>query len=287
MTGIASSATAVLVAHVAARTETMRVGSGGIMLPNHAPLVVAEQFGTLAALHPGRIDLGVGRAPGCGQRTARALRREAGAAERFGEELAELRGFLAPAEPDQGVQAVPGAGADVPVWVLGSSPESAALAGDLGLPYAFASHFAPDALDEALARYREHFTPSAHLARPCVMVAVNVLVAHTDAEARHQFSSVQQQFLRMIRGRQPGPLPAPTAMDRLWREDERERVEAMLAVRAVGTAGTVARELNALLARTGADELMVSTQTLDPAATLRSYELLAGVRGQLAHAPGR
>lgn len=280
MAGIASSATAVVMAQVAARTETIRVGSGGIMLPNHAPLVVAEQFGTLASLHPGRIDLGVGRAPGSGRRTARALRRDPQAAERFAEELAELRGYFADTG-EAGVRAVPGAGLDVPMWILGSSPGSAQLAAELGLPYAFASHFAPDALDEALAVYRRAFRPSAQLARPWAMVGVNVLVADSDAEAQWQFTSVQQQFLTMIRGRQPGPLPEPAAMGERWDAAERERVAHMLSVSAVGAEETVARQLGAWLAHTGADELIVTTQTFDPRATQRSFERLVGLRGQL------
>jgi luciferase family oxidoreductase group 1 len=283
MAGIASSATAVLMAHVAAHTEHIRVGSGGIMLPNHAPLVVAEQVGTLAALHPGRIDLGLGRAPGTGQRTVRALRRgETGGAERFAEDLDELRGYLAPAERGQAVQAVPGAGQAVPVWILGSSPGSAALAAELGLPYAFASHFAPDGLLEALAVYRERFRPSPQLERPYAMLGLNVLVADSDAEARYQFTSIQQQFLTMVRGRTPPPLREPVPdMDALWEPFERERIEAMLWASAVGSPDRVREDIQRFLAQTGADEIMATTQTYDPAATLHSYELLAGIRGEL------
>ena len=277
MTGIASSATAVLMAHVAAHTETIRVGSGGIMLPNHPPLVVAEQFGTLAALHPGRIDLGLGRAPGTDRRTVRALRRDPQeGAERFPQDLAELRAYLAPAEPEPMVQAVPGAGAAVPVWILGSSPASADLAASLGLPYAFASHFAPAELDTAVARYRANFQPSEALAAPYVMVGLNVAAADTDAEARYRFTAVQQQFLRMSRGRKPGPLPAPVAdMDALWAPDERERVDQMLWASAVGGPETVAAQLAAFVERTGADEVMATTQMFDAEAAIRSYALLA------------
>jgi luciferase family oxidoreductase group 1 len=284
MTGIASSATAVLITHVAAHTTTIRVGSGGVMLPNHAPLVVAEQFGTLDALHPGRIDLGLGRAPGTDRRTVRALRRDPNeGAERFPEDLAELRGFLAPAAPDQFIQAVPGAGAQVRVWILGSSPSSAELAARLGLPYAFASHFAPAELDTALALYRERFQPSEALAEPYAMAGFNVAAADSDAEARRQFTSVQQQFLRMGRGRKPGPLPEPVAdMDALWAPDERERVGQMLSASAVGGPETVRAQLAAFVERTGVDEVMATTQMFEPAAVLRSYDILAQVAADLA-----
>ncbi|HKJ71366.1 MAG TPA: LLM class flavin-dependent oxidoreductase [Gammaproteobacteria bacterium] len=284
MTGIASSATAVLIGHVADATENIRVGSGGVMLPNHAPLVVAEQFGTLEALHPGRIDLGLGRAPGTDRRTVRALRRDPQeGAERFPADLEELRGYLAPAEPDQMVRAVPGAGSRVPVWVLGSSPSSAELAARLGLPYAFASHFAPAHLDEALALYRERFEPSEELAAPYVMAGLNVAAADSDAEARRQFTSVQQQFLRMGRGRKPGPLPEPADdMDALWAPDERERVGQMLWASAVGGPDTVAEQVAGFVERTGVDEVMATTQMHDPAAVIRSYEILAAVRDRLA-----
>ena len=277
MTGIASSATAVLIAHVAAHTGTIRVGSGGVMLPNHAPLVVAEQFGTLDALHPGRIDLGLGRAPGTDRRTVRALRRDPQeGAERFPADLDELRGFLAPAMADQFIQAVPGAGAQVPVWILGSSPSSAELAARLGLPYAFASHFAPAELDTALARYREQFQPSEQLAEPYAMAGLNVAAADSDAEAHRQFTSVQQQFLRMGRGRKPGPLPQPVDdMDALWSPDERERVGHMLWASAVGGPETVRAQLAAFVERTGVDEVMATTQMHDPQAVIRSYEILA------------
>ncbi|MEF8792112.1 LLM class flavin-dependent oxidoreductase [Thiohalorhabdus sp.] len=284
MTGIASAATAVLIGHVADHTETIRVGSGGVMLPNHPPLVVAEQFGTLAALHPGRIDLGLGRAPGTDRRTVHALRRDPQeGAERFPQDLEELRGYLRPAEPDQRVQAVPGAGAQVPVWILGSSPASADLAAGLGLPYAFAAHFAPAGLDTALARYRERFQPSDQLAEPYVMVGFNVAAADSDDEARRQFTSIQQQFLTMIRGRKPGPLPAPVAdMDALWAPEECERVEHMLWASAVGGPETVEAQVARFLAETGADEVMATTQMYEPAAVLRAYEILAAVRDRLA-----
>ena len=283
MTGIASSATAVLIGHVAGATTTIRVGSGGVMLPNHPPLVVAEQFGTLASLYPGRIDLGLGRAPGTDRRTVRALRRDPHEGpERFPQDLEELRGYLRPAEPDQFVQAVPGSGSEVPVWILGSSPSSAELAAELGLPYAFASHFAPADLDRALAVYRERFRPSEALSAPYAMVGLNVAAAETDAEARRQFTSAQQQFLRMSRGRKPGPLPPPVAdMDALWAPDERERVAQFLWASAVGGPGTVEGEVERFIERTGADEVMATTQMFDPAAAIRSYEILAEVRDRL------
>jgi len=277
MTGIASSATAVLMAHVAAHTETIRVGSGGIMLPNHPPLVVAEQFGTLATLHPGRIDLGLGRAPGTDRGTVRALRRErVDGAERFPEDLEELRGYFRSAGLKPGVRAVPGAGLDIPVWILGSSPDSADLAARLGLPYAFATHFAPDHVVEALARYRAGFQPSAQLDRPYVMLGLNVAAADTDAEARRLFTSVQQQFRNMLRGRTPGPLPPPVAdMDAHWDPDERERVTAMLWASAVGGPETVREQVARFVEGTGADEVMITTQMYDPAVALRSLEILA------------
>ncbi|MFP4607569.1 MAG: LLM class flavin-dependent oxidoreductase [Thiohalospira sp.] len=284
MTGIGSSATAVLIGHVAEATESIRVGSGGVMLPNHAPLVVAEQFGTLEALHPGRIDLGVGRAPGTDGRTVRALRRQdPDAAERFPEDLEELRGYLRPAERGQAVQAVPGAGREIPVWILGSSPSSADLAARLGLPYAFASHFAPYQLMEALDLYRSRFEPSEHLERPYVMLGLNVAAVDTDAEARRQFTSLQQQFLSMVRGRTPRPLPPPVAdLEEVATPEERERIAPMLWASAVGAPETVEREIRRFLERTGADEVMATTQMYEQAATLRSFELLAGVRERLA-----
>lgn len=277
MPGVGSSATAVLIGHVAGATETIRVGSGGVMLPNHTPLVVAEQFGTLASLYPGRIDLGLGRAPGTDPRTIQALRRDrSGGPEQFPRDVQELQAWFRPEEPGQPVRAVPGAGLEVPIWILGSSPSSAQLAAKLGLPYAFASHFAPAELDAALALYRERFQPSEVLAAPYAMAGFNVAAADSDAEARRQFTSVQQQFLRMGRGRKPGPLPEPVAdMDELWAPDERERVGQMLWASAVGGPDTVQAQLAAFVERTGVDEVMATTQMFDPAAVIRSYEILA------------
>ena len=274
--GVAGAATAVVVGHVAGGTTRIRVGAGGVMLPNHAPLVIAEQFGTLAALYPGRIDLGLGRAPGGDQRTARALRRTLGSGgDTFPRDLDELRGYFRPGGPGTGVHAVPGEGADVPIWLLGSSDFSARLAAELGLPFAFASHFAPDFLFEALTLYRRHFRPSATLDRPHVMVGVNAFAADTGAEAGRLFTSLQQQFLNLVRGT-PGLLPPPVdSTDALWTDAERAHVERMTRCSVVGDPAAVRRGLAAFAAETGADELMVTAQIYDHAARLRSFELVA------------
>jgi luciferase family oxidoreductase group 1 len=277
MPGIASAATAVVIGHVAAGTTTIRVGAGGIMLPNHAPLVIAEQFGTLASLFPGRIDLGLGRAPGSDQLTVRALRRSPAAADTFPQDVVELMGYFRPARPGQLVQAVPGAGVDVPIWILGSSLFGAQLAAALGLPYAFASHFAPAALMPALELYRAQFRPSERLERPYVMLGVNVFAAHTEAEAARLFTSLQQAFVNLRRGH-PGPLPPPDEGygERLTAVD-RSGIEEMLSWSMVGAPAMVRRGLEAFVARTGADELMVTSQIHDHAARLRSYQLTADV----------
>lgn len=282
MTGIASAATAVLIGHVADGTESIRVGSGGVMLPNHAPLVIAEQFGTLEALHPGRIDLGVGRAPGTDQLTARALRRHlAGAEDDFPRDVTELLSYFAPARPGQAVRAVPGAGLCVPVWLLGSSLFSAQLAAALGLPFAFASHFAPDYLTQALEVYRSGFRPSKTLAEPYAMPGINVFAADTDAEARRLFTSLRQAFVNLRRGR-PGPLPPPLDVaEGDWSETERAGVEHALAYSVVGSPETVRRGLAAFKDFTKADELMVTAQIFEHAARLRSFEIVAGVRDAL------
>jgi luciferase family oxidoreductase group 1 len=275
--GVASAATAVLIAHVAAGTQSIRVGSGGIMLPNHAPLVIAEQFGTLESLHPGRIDLGLGRAPGGDRPTMMALRRErARSGDTFPEDLLELMAYFRPGGPGTGVHAVPGEGLSVPIWLLGSSDFSARLAARLGLPFAFASHFAPDYLHAALALYRRHFTPSESLQRPHAMVAVNVFAADTDREARRQFTSLQQAFLNLVRGR-PGQIAPPVeSMDGLWTEAERFHVERMTRVSAVGSPDAVSERLAAITAETEADELILATQSYEHAARLRSFEIVAG-----------
>ena len=278
MPGIASAATAVVIGQVAAGTSTIRVGAGGIMLPNHAPLLIAEQFGTLESLYPGRIDLGLGRAPGSDQTVARALRRDPTAAESFPEDVAELLAYFRAAEPGQVVRAVPGAGLDVPVWILGSSLYGAQLAAAFGLPYAFASHFAPRLLSEAVETYRTNFRPSARLTQPYVMLGVNVFAADSDGEAQRLFTSLQQAFVSLRRGH-PGPLPPPvddfdeqlTPMDRLG-------ISEMLACSFVGSPESVQRGIARFVAATGADELMVTSQIFDHAARLRSYEITAQVR---------
>ena len=275
MPGVASAATAVVIGHVASGTRTIRVGAGGIMLPNHAPLVVAEQFGTLASLFPGRIDLGLGRAPGSDPATVRALRRSPGAADSFPEDVVELIGWFRPPVPGQSVQAVPGAGLDVPIWILGSSLFGAELAATLGLPYAFASHFAPAAMTEALALYRSRFQPSDRLDRPYVMLGVNLFAADTEAEAARLYTSLQQAFLNLRRGR-PGPLPPPD--DRLEERlapGDRLLIDHMLSCTVVGRADGVRHGLAAFTERTGADELMLTSQIYDHAARIRSYEIVA------------
>ncbi len=285
MPGIASAATSVVIGHVAAGTSTIRVGAGGIMLPNHAPLVIAEQFGTLDALFPGRIDLGLGRAPGTDQLTARALRRTlSGSVDEFPDDVLELLAYFRPAQPDQAVRAVPGAGADVSVWILGSSLYGAQLAAAFGLPYAFASHFAPAELDRAIEVYRARFRPSTYLSRPRVMLGVNVIAAETDDEARLLLTSLQQAIVGLRRGR-PGPLlpPVPGYDARLGPE-ERVMLDSFLTCAFIGAPHTVRAGLAAFVERTGADELIVTSQIYDRAARLRSYELLAGIRDDLARA---
>ncbi len=281
MTGVASAATSVLIGHVAAGTTTIREGAGGIMLPNHSPLVIAEQFGTLATLFPGRIDLGVGRAPGSDPAVSRALRRDPAAAETFPQDVVELLELFEPARPGQMVQAVPGAGVDVPVWILGSSLFGAQLAAALGLPFAFASHFAPAMMMQAIEIYRARFRPSSRLAAPYVMLGVNVIAADTDDEARRLFTSLQQAFVNLRSGR-PGPLPAPVERygERLT-PAEQFGLREMLACSVVGSAGTVATGLADFVARTGADELMIASQVFDHHARLRSFEIAAGAARRL------
>jgi luciferase family oxidoreductase group 1 len=281
MVGIASAATSVVIGYVAAGTSTLRVGAGGIMLPNHSPLVIAEQFGTLATLYPGRIDLGLGRAPGTDQRTLRALRRSPESADTFPQDVLELQALLGPVQPNQVIQAVPGANTNVPLWILGSSLFGAQLAAMLGLPYGFASHFAPDALDQAVAIYRERFQPSQQLARPYVLVGCNVILADTDEEARRLFTSPQQAFTNMFRGTR-GKLPRPIDdIETYWTPVEKIQASRMLACSFVGSPATVAPQLQAFIDRTGADELMVAAAIFDPKARMHSYELLAEIRKQL------
>ncbi|HEX7128237.1 MAG TPA: LLM class flavin-dependent oxidoreductase [Thermodesulfobacteriota bacterium] len=272
---IASAATSLVIAHVAAGTRTIRVGAGGIMLPNHSPLVIAEQFGTLAHLFPGRIDLGLGRAPGTDPLTVQALRRPPDAAERFPEDVLELEALLAPASPGQRIQAIPGVGTDVPLWILGSSTFGAALAAELGLPYAFASHFAPELLLQALALYRSRFKPSRQLDRPYAMVGVNVIAAETDAEARRLWTTQQMAFTDVFRGARGPSRPPIDDIERYWTPREKPLVMAMLARSIVGSPRTVRAGIDALVAETGADELIVVSDVYDHAARLRSFELIA------------
>ncbi len=280
--GIASAATSVVIGHIAGGTSRIRVGAGGIMLPNHSPLVIAEQFGTLASLYPGRIDLGVGRAPGGDHATARALRRYMSSVESFPQDVLELQSFFLQASPGQAVRAIPGAGLDVPIWVLGSSDFGARLAAELGLPYAFASHFAPEQLHAALAIYRDRFQPSAQLDEPHVMVLANVFAADTDDEARRLFTTLQQMILNLIRGK-PGEMPPPVdAMDSLWSPTERAQVLRMIRVSAVGSGETVRKKLDELAEVTEADELMITAQIFDHTARLRSFEIAAEVHGSTA-----
>ncbi|MGA0594338.1 LLM class flavin-dependent oxidoreductase [Enterovirga sp. CN4-39] len=284
MIGIASAATSVVIGYLAGGTSTIRVGSGGIMLPNHAPLVIAEQFGTLEALYPGRIDLGLGRAPGTDGRTLRALRRDPSAADRFPQDVLELQALLGPVQPDQVIRAVPGADSNVPLWILGSSLFGAQLAAMLGLPYAFASHFAPEALLPAIRVYRERFEPSAQLERPYVMAGVNVVVADTDEEARRLFTSPQQSFTNLVRGTR-GQLPPPIDdIESYWSPAEKAQASAMLSRSFVGSPERVRDGLQRFVAETGVDEIMVASAIFDHEARLRSYDLLAGVREQLAPA---
>ncbi len=277
MEGIASAATAVVIGAVAAATRRIRVGAGGIMLPNHAPLMVAEAFGTLETLHPGRIDLGLGRAPGTDGPTLRALRRYAGAADRFPQDVVELLGYLGDPQPGQTVRAVPGQGTQVPVWILGSSLFGAQLAAQLGLPYAFASHFAPAAAEEAIALYRETFRPSVHLGRPRVMLAANVFAAETDAEGRYLRTSMEQAFANLRTGR-PGKLPRPVEdITKLYDALTLRGVNAALAVTATGAPESVRDQLQAIIARYRPDELILTGMIHDHRARLRSFEIAAEV----------
>lgn len=284
MAGIASAATAVAIGHVAGGTSTIRVGAGGIMLPNHAPLVIAEQFGTLAELYPGRIDLGLGRAPGTDQMTLRALRRTPAAAETFPQDVLELQAFLAPAEPGQAVKAVPGAGTEVPLWILGSSLFGAQLAAALGLPYAFASHFAPEALMPALEVYREHFRPSAQLENPYAMVGCNVIAAETDAEARRLFTSAQMAFTNLIRGTRSRLQPPIDDIESYWTPMEKAQVSQRFSCSFVGAPETIRPELQRFIAETGADELIVAAAIYDHEARKKSYALLSEVRNAMEQA---
>ncbi len=284
MPGIASAATAVLIGHIAGGTSTIRVGAGGVMLPNAAPLQVAEQFGTLASLYPGRIDLGLGRAPGTDQATARALRRYHDSADAFPQDVMELLGYFEPVKPNQPVQAVPGAGLDVPVWVLGSSLFGARLAAQLGLPYAFASHFAPAAMDEALALYRSEFRPSQRLTAPHAMLALNVVGAADSAEARRRFTTLQQSFVRLRRG-DIGKVPPPVDdIETYWTPAEKIGVEAALACSVVGDESEIKAGIAEFVARHRPDELMLTGNLFDHAARLESFAIAARACVALAQA---
>ena len=281
MTGIASAATSVVIAHIAGGTRTIRVGSGGVMLPNHSPLVIAEQFGTLESLFPGRIGLGLGRAPGTDQVTARAMRRDPAAGEEFPQDVMELQALFAPVQPGQPYRAVPGAGLNIPLWILGSSLYGAHVAAALGLPYAFASHFAPDALHHALQVYRERFKPSAQLERPYAMPCVNIIAADTDDEARYLFTTAQQNFTRMIRNTR-GQMPPPIEnIDAFWSPAEKAQAMRMLSCSFVGSPDTVRAGLDKFIEQTGADELIVSGPIYDHAARLHSFEIAAALSAEL------
>jgi luciferase family oxidoreductase group 1 len=280
--GLACSATPVLIGHVAAATKTIRVGSGGVMLPNHAPLVVAEQFGTLEALYPGRIDLGLGRAPGGDFQAMRALRRDSRqTGDEFPELLEELRTYLGPTKPGQMVKAIPGQGSNVPITLLGSSGFSAQLAGRLGLPFAFAAHFAPEYLYAASRLYRMSFRPGDVLRRPYLMVAVPVIAAETDAAARRLFTTPQQRILRLIRNQPVELLPPVDSIEELWHDSERAAVESRLSAAIVGSNATVKTGLEKLVSETAADEVIVVTDTYDHADRLQSYQRVAAAAKQL------
>jgi len=277
MPGIASAATSVVIAHIAGGTRSIRVGAGGIMLPNHSPYVIAEQFGTLACLFPGRIDLGLGRAPGTDQITVRAFRRPPQESDSFPQDVLELQAFLAPAQPGQIIQAVPAAGTQVPLWILGSSTFGAALAADLGLPYAFASHFAPQQLLPALDIYRSRFKPSRQLDRPYVMVGVNIIAAETGREARRLATTQQMSFANIVRGGRRLSQPPIDDIDDYWTPAEKAQAVQMLARSIIGSPETVRAGMGALVAETRADELIIVSDVYDHAARLRSFELIASV----------
>jgi luciferase family oxidoreductase group 1 len=284
MPTVTTAATSLVIAHIAAGTKTIRVGAGGIMLPNHAPYVIAEQFGTLETLFPGRIDLGLGRAPGTDQLTLRALRRDPANAENFPQDVLELQAFLAPAAPGQRIEAVPGSGTNVPLWILGSSLFGAHLAAELGLPYGFASHFAPQELHRALAIYRERFKPSPQRQTPYALIGINIVAAETDEEARYLATSQQMSFADIFRGVR-GPIRPPIDnIDDYWTPQEKAQASHMLAFAIIGGPQTVRRRLEAVVAETNADELMVVSDVFDPQKRRRSFEIIAEVAGLSASA---
>ncbi len=281
MVGIASAATSVVIGFIAANTKTIRVGAGGVMLPNHSPLVIAEQFGTLESLYPGRIDLGLGRAPGTDRQTMHALRVDPQASEHFPQDVVELQALLGPLQQGQRIQAVPGTNTNVPLWILGSSLFGAQLAAMLGLPYAFASHFAPDHLMQALEIYRARFEPSAQLQKPYAMAGVNVIAAETDAEAQRLFTSLQMRFTDMVRGSRGYLTPPIDDIETYWSGPEKVHAQRMLTCSFVGSPATLRSSLQDFITRTGVDELMVATAVFDHGARLRSYELLAEASANL------
>lgn len=287
MPTVTTAATSLVVQHLAAATSRIRVGAGGIMLPNHAPYVIAEQFGTLATLFPGRIDLGLGRAPGTDQLTLQALRRHPESAEHFPQDVLELQAYFAPVRPGQRIEAVPGSGTQVPLWILGSSLFGAQLAAQLGLPFGFAAHFAPQMLEQAVAIYRARFRPSAQLQAPFVMVGANVIAAETDAEARVLATSQQMSFTDIFRGGRTLSRPPIGDIDSYWTPMEKAQVMQMLGASIIGSAETVRRGMDDLVARTGADELMIVSDMYDSAKRFRSFEIIAGVAGQVGKEAGQ
>lgn len=277
MPTVTTAATSLVIQHIAAETSTIRVGAGGIMLPNHAPYVIAEQFGTLATLFPGRIDLGLGRAPGTDQMTLRALRRDPGSSDHFPQDVLELQAFLGSVQPGQRIEAVPGSDTNVPLWILGSSLFGAQLAAEIGLPYGFASHFAPQALDTAIRIYRERFKPSAQLSASYVLVGVNVIAAETDEEARRLATSQQMSFADMFRGTRNLMQPPIDDIESYWSPQEKAQASQMLACSVVGGAEKVRQGLRTMIERTKADELMIVSDIFDPVKRLRSFEIIADV----------
>lgn len=281
MPSVTTAATSIVIAHIAAGTKTIRVGAGGIMLPNHAPYVIAEQFGTLATLFPGRIDLGLGRAPGTDQTTLRALRRDPESAENFPQDVLELQAFLAPVQPGQRIEAVPGSGTNVPLWILGSSLYGAQLAAELGLPFGFASHFAPQMLDRALQIYRERFKPSETLAKPYAVVGVNIFAAESDAEARYLATSKQMSVVDMFRGLRQPTRPPIEDIETYWSPQEKAQALQMLGASIMGGPETLRQGIDAFVQRTQADELMIVSDMFDFAKRLRSFEIIADAMGHM------
>jgi len=280
MPTVTTAATSLVISHIAAGTKTIRVGAGGIMLPNHAPYIIAEQFGTLEALYPGRIDLGLGRAPGTDQLTLRALRVHPEEAERFPQDVVELQMWLGPVQEGQRIEAVPGSNSNVPLWILGSSLFGAQLAAELGLPYGFASHFAPQALDQALATYRSRFKPNEKMAKPYALIGVNIIAAETDEEARYLATSQQMSFANLVRGQRKLTQPPIDDIDTYWTPQERAQASAMLNFSIIGARDTVRKGIEALLERTQADELMIVSDMYDPEKRRRSVEIIAEVMGK-------